>query len=163
MSFIVPVGALIGVGGKAGKVNEIYNVAGKGEKGVKDAVKLAEKIDKNPKLTLDKTGKFSPKIPVISTKVLPDDAKLMFNKYDKTGWSGTVKGQPDGTKAGGRWKNLNATLPTSDKHGKVITYKEFDVSGKVANQQRNAPRFVHGSDGSTYYTADHYKTFKKVK
>jgi hypothetical protein len=55
-----------------------------------------------------------------------------------------------------------ALLPTKDANCNDITYKEFDVNNKAEGQGRDSERFVRGSDGSTYYTDDHYHTFSKI-
>ena len=97
-----------------------------------------------------------------SYKSLPDNAKDAYGKYNKDGWNGRVPGQTEGTKAGGTYKNRDGKLPTTDQSGNPITYREYDVNNKVAGQTRDAERFVRGSDGSVYYTNDHYGTFNKV-
>jgi len=50
-----------------------------------------------------------------------------------------------------------------DANGNVIKYKEFDVNNKELFEDRDNERFIHGSDGSVYYTNDHYETFIKIK
>ena len=94
---------------------------------------------------------------------LPSNAKDMFNKYDASGWKGSVPGQTPGTAAGSQYLNRDAKLPTVDRAGNPITYKEFDVNNKLPNAGRDGERFVRGSDGSVYYTNDHYGTFTKIK
>jgi guanyl-specific ribonuclease Sa len=74
-----------------------------------------------------------------------------------------------GTKKGGvEFKNDarggGQSLPKTDANGKPITYKEYDVNpAPAAGQTRGAERMVIGSDGKTYYTTDHYKTFTEIK
>lgn len=94
---------------------------------------------------------------------LPDNALEMFGKYDKAGWKGTVPGQTPGTAAGSKYLNKDGKLPTIDSTGNSMTYKEFDVNNKLPNANRDAQRFLKGSDGSIYYTDDHYSTFIKMK
>lgn len=48
-------------------------------------------------------------------------------------------------------------------NGTPITYREHDVNNKNPGSARDAQRFVTGSDGSVYYTDDHYSTFTKLK
>lgn len=93
---------------------------------------------------------------------LPDNAQNMYNKYDKSGWKGSVSGQTPGTAAGSKYLNKDGLLPKVDADGNAITYKEFDVNNKLPDSTRDAQRFVKGSDGSVYYTDDHYKTFTKI-
>jgi ribonuclease T1 len=54
-------------------------------------------------------------------------------------------------------------LPRRDDHGRAITYQEWDVNRKVAGVNRGAERLITGSDGSAYYTMDHYRTFTKIR
>ncbi len=44
-----------------------------------------------------------------------------------------------------------------------ITYQEWDVNRKVSGVNRGAERLITGSDGSAYYTSDHYRTFTKIR
>ena len=94
---------------------------------------------------------------------LPDNVKSSYQKYNENGWSGNVSGQTTGTKAGGVFKNRDRKLPTMDKNGNAITYKEFDGNNKMPNSNRDRERFIRGSDGSTYYTNDHYDSFVKIE
>ena len=97
-----------------------------------------------------------------SYKSLPDNVKDAYVKYNKDGWNGRVPGQTEGTRAGGIYKNRDGKIPNTDQSGNPITYREYDVNNKVAGQNRDAERFVRGSDGSVYYTNDYYGTFTKV-
>ena len=67
-------------------------------------------------------------------------------------------------KAGGDFDNTGEgggeILPRKDANGNDITYKEFDINNV---KPRDSKRFVSGSDGSVYYTDDHYMTFKRIK
>lgn len=54
-------------------------------------------------------------------------------------------------------------LPRHDSAGKAVTYQEWDVNAKVKGVNRGTERLITGSDGSAYYTDDHYKTFKKIR
>ena len=44
-----------------------------------------------------------------------------------------------------------------------ILYAFQELVEAVPNAGRDAERFVRGSDGSVYYTIDHYVTFTKIK
>ncbi|MGO9868230.1 MAG: ribonuclease domain-containing protein [Rhodomicrobium sp.] len=44
-----------------------------------------------------------------------------------------------------------------------MTYQEWDVNPRVPGVNRGAQRLVTGSDGSAYYTDDHYKTFTQIR
>lgn len=52
-------------------------------------------------------------------------------------------------------------LPTLTETGAAITYKEYDIKQYQPGVNRGSQRFVKGSDGRYYYTADHYQTFTK--
>jgi len=64
---------------------------------------------------------------------------------------------------GKTFQNREGKLPPTDGSGNAIQYKEWDVNPKQAGVGRGQERVVTGSDGSEYYTADHYTTFQKVK
>jgi guanyl-specific ribonuclease Sa len=74
---------------------------------------------------------------------------------------------PDGYEGGRTFLNLGRdgeqALPRRDTRGKPITYHEWDVNARVPGRNRGAERLVTGSDGSAYYTADHYRTFTKIR
>jgi len=59
-------------------------------------------------------------------------------------------------------RNGGVVLPRTDSVGSPITYKEYDVNPFQPGVNRGAERVVMGSDGSAYYTADHYMTFVPV-
>ncbi|PXV83646.1 ribonuclease [Lachnotalea glycerini] len=124
---------------------------------IKKAQEAAENTD------VSKGGSETSKIGSRTVKSLSKNAKESYKKYNDSGWSGNVEGQTAGTKAGGTYKNLDGKLPKVDKAGNKITYKEFDVNNKIEGQKRDMERFVVGSDGSKYYTSDHYSTFDKLK
>ena len=50
-------------------------------------------------------------------------------------------------------------LPKTTEDGTPITYKEYDVHPYTRGVNRGQERIVIGSDGSRYYTPDHYGTF----
>jgi ribonuclease T1 len=70
---------------------------------------------------------------------------------------------PDGYEGGRSFHNAGNVLPRIDASGHVITYQEWDVNRKTPGVNRGAERLVTGSDGSAYYTADHYRTFTKIR
>ena len=74
---------------------------------------------------------------------------------------------PAGYEGGRRFHNEGQggeqRLPQKDKEGGTISYQEWDVNPKVQGVNRGAERLVTGSDGSAYYTSDHYRTFTKVR
>jgi guanyl-specific ribonuclease Sa len=54
-------------------------------------------------------------------------------------------------------------LPRRDARDRPVTYREWDVNRKVAGRNRGVERLITGSDGSAYYTSDHYRTFTKIR
>lgn len=50
-----------------------------------------------------------------------------------------------------------------DSAGNVITYRAFDINSRVPGARRDTERFVVGSNGSVYYTDNHYSSFIKVE
>ncbi|OKY52980.1 hypothetical protein BSR42_09860, partial [Megasphaera cerevisiae] len=107
----------------------------------------------------------SKKFPTISINSLPPNAQNMYAKYSEHGWKGNLPGQAPGTKAGGTFANTvkgEHPLPVYDKTGDKITYKEFDINNKTA-AGRDAERFIVGSDGSVYYTKNHYTNFERIQ
>jgi ribonuclease T1 len=69
---------------------------------------------------------------------------------------------PDGYVGGRQFQNREKRLPQKDDSGKPIRYQEWDVNPKIKGKNRGAERLVTGSDGSAWYTKDHYKTFKRI-
>jgi len=73
---------------------------------------------------------------------------------------------PDGYEGGRHFLNLGRdgeeSLPRRDAQGQTIKYQEWDVHPKIPGRNRGAQRLVTGSDGSAYYTSDHYRTFTKI-
>jgi guanyl-specific ribonuclease Sa len=70
---------------------------------------------------------------------------------------------PDGYEGGRTFLNLEQLLPKKDAMGRSIRYREWDVNPLRPGVNRGAERLVTGSDGSAYYTDDHYRSFKKIR
>jgi RHS repeat-associated protein len=68
------------------------------------------------------------------------------------GYSGGREFENDG-------RNGGEVLPSKDSSGNSITYMEHDVNPQREGFTRDAERLVLGSNGSAYYTRDHYTTF----
>jgi guanyl-specific ribonuclease Sa len=90
----------------------------------------------------------------------PANARATLGHVQATGQA------PAGYKGGGTFRNDGRgggqQLPQSDASGKPITYREWDVNPYQKGVNRGGERLVTGSDGSSYYTSDHYRTFSKV-
>ena len=54
-------------------------------------------------------------------------------------------------------------LPRIDADGVAISYQEWDVNPRVPGKNRGTERLITGSDGSAYYTNDHYNTFQRIR
>ena len=126
---------------------------------VADAVKAVDKASDAARVV----DKVKDSIPKINYSDLPANVQNSYKKYSDIKWEGNFKGQTEGTAAGKKFRNADNSLPNIDKHDSPITYKEFDVNNKLPSKGRDGERFVRGSDGSVYYTDDHYKTFKQIK
>jgi dienelactone hydrolase len=65
---------------------------------------------------------------------------------------------------GGRtFLNVERLLPGTDAQGRRIKYREWDVNPHRQGVNRGVERLITGSDGSAYFTDDHYRTFKKIR
>ncbi|MBF0776541.1 hypothetical protein BVE84_08830 [Streptococcus azizii] len=122
----------------------------------KDSLKAAETVDDVGDTVKGLKGSKS-------IDELPQNVQDAYKGYSGNNWQGTYKGQSTGTKAGGRFYNDRDYLPNFDNYGNKITYKEYDINSKVVGSGRDAERFIRGSDGSIYYTDEHYKSFIKVE
>lgn len=68
----------------------------------------------------------------------------------------------EGYVGGRRFGNYEKLLPQEDEDGKKIKYQEWDVNPKIKGKNRGTERIVTGSDGKSYYTNDHYRTFQLI-
>ncbi|WP_228788178.1 guanyl-specific ribonuclease [Nocardia farcinica] len=115
-----------------------------------------------PAAGVSSTGK--PAAPVTSpTRVagVPERAYTTLAEIDAGRWPDSANAP--GTKGGERWMNRDGDLPRADAAGRPITYQEWDVNPKQRNRTRDAERIVTGSDGSAWYTGDHYQTFTRMR
>ena len=144
-----------------------------------DAIDIGESftgknIFTNEKLsTLDRTLTIGAMfLPVVSGKIARKVSKMipsikmskLSRKVQEVVEQIRKKGVPfDNYSGNGKYKNSNNLLPDLDDVGKQIDYKEWDVDPKIKNQKRNAERIITGSDGSMYYTDEHYENFNKIE
>ena len=99
---------------------------------------------------------------------LPESVKESYKEHSKNSWKSQYN---DGTRDS--WKKDNIfhnegrkggeVLPKTDANGNPIEYTEHDVNPRPSSGNRDSLRFVRGSDGKTYMTDDHYRTFKEIK
>jgi guanyl-specific ribonuclease Sa len=98
---------------------------------------------------------------ITSSQGIPDKVLNVLRHIDKTGEA------LDGYEGGRTFLNLGRngeeSLPRRDARGRAINYREWDVNPHIPGHNRGAQRLVTGSDGSAYYTADHYRTFTKIR
>ena len=97
---------------------------------------------------------------IISLTVAPQHIQDALTTIKRTG------NPPSGYKGGDVFQNDGRgggqVLPKTDTGGNPITYREYDVQPYQQGVNRGAERIVRGSDGSTWYTTDHYKTFARI-
>ncbi|MEV5839632.1 ribonuclease domain-containing protein [Nocardia sp. NPDC052112] len=98
---------------------------------------------------------------IVRAPGVPDRAYTTLVEIDAGRWPDSANAP--GTKGGDRWMNRGGTLPAKDSAGKALTYQEWDVNPKQPNRSRDAERIVTGSDGSAWYTGDHYETFTRMR
>ncbi|WP_370187567.1 ribonuclease domain-containing protein [Aeromicrobium sp.] len=71
-----------------------------------------------------------------------------------------AKGAPlPGFKGGKVFGNREGILPRTPG----LTYREWDVNPYVKGVNRGPERIVTGSDGSAYWTGDHYRSFLTIR
>ncbi|MGW5921467.1 ribonuclease domain-containing protein [Nocardia fluminea] len=99
--------------------------------------------------------------PVTKTAGVPDRAYVTLVEIDAGRWPGSANAQ--GTKGGEQFMNRGTKLPPKDSAGNPVKYQEWDVNPKQRNRGRDAERIVTGSDGSAWYTGDHYETFTRMR
>jgi guanyl-specific ribonuclease Sa len=88
---------------------------------------------------------------------IPQNAVDTLNQIERTGTA------PQGFKGGEIFNNRGRLLPEADAQGRPIRYRKWDVKPYIPRVNRGAQRLVTGSDGSAYYTGDHYRSFVKIK
>ncbi|MEU1985290.1 ribonuclease domain-containing protein [Nocardia sp. NPDC019395] len=95
------------------------------------------------------------------TSGVPERAYVTLAEIDAGRWPDSANAP--GTKGGIDFRNREGRLPATDGSGKKIAYQEWDVNPKKAGRSRDAERIVTGSDGSAWYTGDHYDTFTRMR
>lgn len=85
----------------------------------------------------------------------PQQARPVVEEILKTG---TSKYTPH------TFKNYEGKLPNMNMSNLTqIQYKAHDLGPSISPKLRGVERVISGSDGSIWYTADHYKTFVRLK
>ena len=70
---------------------------------------------------------------------------------------------PEGFQGGRTFGNFEQRLPRADARGKRVRYQEWDVKPLRKGANRGVERLITGSDGSAWYTRDHYATFTRIR
>ncbi|WP_336085175.1 ribonuclease domain-containing protein [Nocardia sp. SSK8] len=99
--------------------------------------------------------------PVTKVAGVPDRAYATLVEIDAGRWPDSANAP--GTKGGEQFMNRGTKLPPKDSAGNPVKYQEWDVNPKQRNRSRDAERIVTGSDGSAWYTGDHYDTFTRMR
>lgn len=97
----------------------------------------------------------------VTPAAIPPRAFDTLAEIDDGGWPDSANAP--GTKGGLTWQNRSGDLPRDDVDGARIAYQEWDVNPKRRDQSRDAERIVTGSDGSAWYTDDHYTSFTRMR
>jgi RHS repeat-associated protein len=97
-----------------------------------------------------------------STKrYVPEKAVATLSEIDRTAAA------PPGYRGGGPFSNDGRgggqVLPQATPNGTPITYQEWDVNPYTRGVNRGAERLVTGSDGSAWFTNDHYQHFNRMR
>lgn len=88
-----------------------------------------------------------------STDSIPDYVRNTYNFILKHGDA------PHGYYGGRTFQNREKRLPLKTPRGQSIHYREWDVHPRRDGIDRGAERLVTGSDGSAWFTSNHYQTF----
>jgi guanyl-specific ribonuclease Sa len=88
---------------------------------------------------------------------VPAKVAKVLRHIDRTGQA------PEGYEGGRRFLNVEKLLPLRDEQGRPLKYREWDVNPLRPGVNRGPERLVTGSNGSAYYTPDHYRSFKRIR
>lgn len=116
--------------------------------------------DRSAILTAGPAPQLSHSIVLASNAAVPQRAWDTLARIDAGTWP---PNDGSGTHGGTVWTDAEGTLPRTDSAGNPISYREWDVNEKQPGHNRDAERIVTGSDGSAWYTGDHYATFTRMR
>ncbi len=105
----------------------------------------------------EKAKPVEPKKGTPAPKEIPDKVMKVLEFVDKNGEA------MDNYEGGRNFGNFEKRLPQTDDKARRIRYREWDVNPLKPGVNRGAERLVTGSDGSAYYTKDHYDSFIKIR
>jgi ribonuclease T1 len=89
----------------------------------------------------------------------PENVQSVFADIEENGRTEA----PPGYQGGDPFENREGLLPSEDSEGSPVTYQEWDVNPFTKGVNRGEERIVTGTDGSAYYTLNHYKTFTQIR
>ena len=100
--------------------------------------------------------------PVASLDLGGAEQKVLavLDVIDRTGRA--PAGYRGGTQFMNDGRDGGEVLPRRDADGEPVTYREWDVN-PYTGANRGAERLVTGSDGSAWYTGDHYDSFVRIR
>lgn len=92
---------------------------------------------------------------------IPDSARHVLDAIDLFG--SPLAGYKGGRAFANDGRGNGQVLPTTDANGDLVSYREWDVNPRQPGVDRGGERLVTGSDGSAWYTSDHYQTFIRIR
>jgi guanyl-specific ribonuclease Sa len=92
-----------------------------------------------------------------SPRGIPERARVVLHYIDEHG------APMPGYEGGRTFLNFERILAQYDSSGRRIRYREWDVYPLRAGVNRGPERLITGSDGSAYYTDDHYRSFRRLR
>lgn len=90
-------------------------------------------------------------------KGVPEKALKILKHVDERGEA------MDDYEGGRTFGNFEKRLAQNDDKGRRIRYREWDVNPLRQGVNRGPERLVTGSNGTAWFTSDHYQTFIKVR
>jgi guanyl-specific ribonuclease Sa len=101
---------------------------------------------------------------ITSRASVPAHAWSILNTIDgnRTG-SGDPKSQVKSNTFKNDGRSGTTILPKNDRESYAIAYRKYDINPSVAGQDRGRERLVIGSNGSAYFTGDHYCNWVQIR
>lgn len=96
-----------------------------------------------------------------SSTAVPAHVRTTLALIDAGDWPEAANAP--GTRGGTVFRNNERNLPVTGSDGRRVSYREWDVNAKEPGRSRDAERIVTGSDGTAWYTDDHYRTFVRIR
>jgi guanyl-specific ribonuclease Sa len=94
---------------------------------------------------------------IINEGPAPEKVYTVLDRVDS-------KGSPlAGYKGGREFLNDSNQGASVLPRGNGVTYREWDINPKITGVDRGPERLVTGSDGSAWYTNDHYRSFFRIR